>query len=478
MTRWRYIAQHALTRAWVDWDVPLRRDELTWALSGPGSLRGTISPEYATLRGPDGQPILTEWGTLLYAEADGQIRWGGILTKSAFESGSWQLEASGFASYPHGIPYTGQYSVVGVDPATAFRHVWSHVQSQPDGNLSVAVDGTTTPVRLGIPGIPAYKEVQIGGVWRRRSDVPAHQILPTTRAKLKNAMTASQTTLDLATLAAFGQLDPPYNVTVGNETIRVNGRTGLKLTGLTRGVGSSDATGHNKGTYVNHAGTPERTKAAVPAEPYQLAWWDTPDCGSELDKLAQETPFDYAEEHRWAGDEIAHRIRIGYPRLGRRRDDLAFEQGVNIVSVVPVSRDGGQYANAVFGIGAGEGSKTIASHAAIRDGRLRRTAVYTDKAVTNRARMDSFTRAVMLNSRDTAAVEAIEVVDHPHAPIGSWALGDDIEVRARIPWLGDIAIWHRIVGWSLLGESRAQLQLRRSDSFIYAATPDGGFTTQ
>ncbi|MER7164490.1 hypothetical protein ABT336_00205 [Micromonospora sp. NPDC000207] len=469
---WRYIAQRATTREWLDWDLDLRRDELTRALSGPGSLRGTLSPDVGRLRAPDGRLLLEPWGTLLYAEADGQIRWGGIVVSSQTAGATWSIEAAGMTTYPHGLPYLDEWSRVQVDPANAIREIWRHVQDQPDGDLGMIVDPTTTPVRLGTPGVPSYQEVQLDGAWVRRDSVPASRIVPSAQAKLAAGMDNNDTTLTLQAIDKFDQLSPPYLVTIGSETVRVNGRSGRKLTGLQRGIGSSTAAGHGKGVYVKHAGTPVRTVDAVPAEPYLLAWWEAQDCGGEIDTIARETPLDYAEEHAWAGDQVEHRLRLGYPRLGRRRTDLAFEQGVNVVSLVGVDRDGAEYANEVIGLGSGEGRKALIRRHPTRDGRLRRAAVYTDKSIRHAPRLDSICRAELGARQHIDAITSVEVVDHPHARIGSWQMGDDVLIRAHTPWAGEVSLWHRIVGDSLLSDTRASLTLRRSDSFNYGTYGD------
>lgn len=367
MSEWRYIAQRALTGEFLDYDVPLSRDELGWALSGAGSFRGTCSPDTGRLRGSDGRLILEEWGTLLYAEADGEIRWGGIVISSSFNAGAWALEAAGFATYPHGIPYTGDYSRIGIDPLTAFRELWTHVQSHPDGNLHVTVDSTAkTPVRLGTAAIAAK----------------------------------------------------------GDE-------------------------------------------AAVAADPYALSWWEAPDCGTEMDNLARETPFDFVERHYWTGDTIAHTIDVGYPRLGTRRADLSFVQGDNVISLVTPTVDGDDYANEVLGIGAGEGKASVQRTIAVRDGRLRRTAVYTAKDVKQSSRLDALIRDELTRRRNMLEITSITVRNHPSARIGSWQVGDDILVQAELPWLGEIALWCRITAWAMVSDDTATLTLARSDSFRY-----------
>ncbi|MEV0267726.1 hypothetical protein AB0H43_03040 [Hamadaea sp. NPDC050747] len=462
MTTWHYLAQRATTGEWLHRDLPLQRDELTWSLSGPGALRGTLTPDVGGLIADDGLPLIDEWGTLIYAEADGEIRWGGIVVRTESTGSAWAIEATGFASYPHGIPYLGEYVRIGIDPTDAVREIWAHVQAQPDGDLGVVVDSTTTPVRIGTA---AYQEVELyADYWVPKSTVPASQLDPKAQAKLKAEITSSQTSIQLASLGGFDKLTPPYTATIGSETIYVTDRSGTTLTGVTRGYGTSSPSAHNSGTLVTHEGTPERTHDA---EPYSLVWWEAPDCGSELDTLSQVGLFDYAEEHTWDGEDVAHRIRIGYPRLGRRRDDLAFIQGDNVVSVVMPARDGADLANEVIGLGAGEGRKTVQRRIPVRDGRLRRTAVYSDKSVTGAARMDTLCRLELATRQHVIEVTSVEVIQHPNALIGSWQLGDDVLIQATVAGLGDIAIWHRITGWSLLSEDRAALSLRRSDAFTY-----------
>lgn len=146
---WRYIAQRATTGEFLHWDLPIARDELRWDLSGPGSLQGTVSPDVGQLRDADGRLILEEWGTKIYAEADGQIRWGGLVLASAFEGASWKIEAAGMSTYLNGTPYLGDYRKTSVDPMDAARELWRHAQSFEDGDLGVVVDDTRSGVTIG-----------------------------------------------------------------------------------------------------------------------------------------------------------------------------------------------------------------------------------------------------------------------------------------------------------------------------------------
>lgn len=371
MSSWRYIAQRASTGEFLDMELPLHRDELGWSLSGAGSLRGTIAPDIGGMRAEDGRPLLEEWGTYIYAEADGVIRWGGIVISSKYSGPNWSVEAAGFSTYPHGMPYLGDYSQVGVDPVDVVRHIWEHLQAQPGGDLGVSVVGDSTPVRLGTP---------------------------------------------------------PREVS------------------FTTGAGEN---------------------VAFEAGPYTLSWQEAPDCGDEIDSLVKETPFEYTEHHYWDGEEIRHELRIGYPRLGRKRDDLAFIQGDNVSALVTPETSGDDFANAVYGIGAGEGAGALRRMTGLADGRLRRVAVYTAKDVQSVARLDSRIASELRRRQDLLTISEITVRDHVNARLGSWALGDDILVEAYIPWLGDVSIWSRVTGWTLKSEDTAKLTLARSDSFTY-----------
>lgn len=354
MPSWRYLAQRAVSGEWLSWDLPLVVDELGWDLSAPGTLRASITPDVGLERAVDGRLLVDEWSTLVYAEADGQIRWGGVVRRSGFDGPKWTVEAAGLASYPHGLPYLEEYRPNPAEPVAAIREIWRHLQAQPDGDLGVVVVGDPTPVRLG------------------------------------------------------GE------------------------------------------------------------QPYELVWWDARDCGGEIDQLTREAPLDWTEEHRWASPTtVAHEIRVGYPRLGRRRPDLAFVQGDNVAAVVAAERDGDDYANEVVAIGKGEGRSTLTSRVPERDGRLRRAYVWSDKSVGTTDRLTANARDELAARRLLPEVRELTVVDHPNAPLASWQLGDDVLVQADVPWLGVVEVWSRVVGWSLLGDGRARLSLRRSDTFRY-----------
>ncbi|NHI16872.1 hypothetical protein [Microbacterium excoecariae] len=358
---WRFLAQRATSKLWLDMDVTFSSWEgPSFELSGVPSFQATLLPADGQAVATDGRPLFEEWGTLLHVEVAGKIRGSLIVVYSRLEGSTWKIEAAGLSTYPHGIPYDGDYSKIGVDPAKVVAHLWGHVQSKPDSDLGVTVTGDTTPVRLGTPA--------------RRDEE---------------------------------------------------------------------------------------------AEPYALAWWEAPDIGQEIDALAAEAPFDWVEEHTWGGDDVAHTIRIGYPRLGRRRADLTFTDDANIIAVGDAERSGDDYANEILVIGAGEGEGSARASKAVRDGRLRRAQVVTAKDTASAARLRAIARDELTARQGLLTVPQITVREHPNAPIGSWALGDDIRVQVTLPHLGDIDLWHRVVAWELVTDTTALLSLERSDAYIY-----------
>jgi hypothetical protein len=478
VSEWRYIAQRATTGEFLDMDVPIDRDELSWALSGAGYLRGTVAPDTGTLRAADGRLVLEEWGTLIFAEADGEIRWGGIVVSSKFTGAKWEVEAAGYATYPHGIAYAGDYYKALIDPAQAVRDIWDHLQSYADGDLGLTVTGSTN-VRLGSPSEDEANTAAAEAATAKANYDAANKVLATRRAaatearKAQTAAIATRTAKSKALTAAKSTKDAAAISAAQADYNSAN----AAVTAAKAVVAQKDADVKNQAAVVAGLKTTldaanDKKKATAAAKKddggaYKLQWWESTDCGQEIDALAKETPFDYTERHYWSGDTIKHELQIGYPRLGRRRNDLAFVQGDNVMKVVTPTIDGDDFANEVVGIGAGEGKGAVHRTTAVRDGRLRRSYVYTAKEVDKTDRMDALIRDQLQRRALSLDIQSVTVVDHPNARIGSWSVGDDVLIQATIPWLGDIELWCRIVGWTLVTENTATLSLKRSDAFTY-----------
>ncbi|OMH30660.1 hypothetical protein [Tersicoccus sp. Bi-70] len=198
-------------------------------------------------------------------------------------------------------------------------------------------------------------------------------------------------------------------------------------------------------------GTPERNvnfttsageDVSFDAGPFRLAWWQTDDVGKTITDLAASTPFGYAERSAWDGEDIVHRLELGYPGIGARRDGLLFEIGVNVTVVPAVSAS--EYASEVLLYGSGEGRTKIRSdRLTASTGRLRRVHVATEKAFTSRKAATDAARPILAQVSGAATIDSLTVVDHPMAPAGSFGPGDQIRVQGDPGW-GDLDLWMRI----------------------------------
>lgn len=143
----RFIVQDILTHEFLEWDLPVSNVTIKFPLSGSKTITGQIDPEYPRVA----ELGMKSRGTWVHAEQEGRILASGILQPGSIEDETLSIDAAGFASYPHLVPYRSVYQGVQVDPMDIVRHIWGHVQSYPSGNLSVLVDPTVTDVRIGTP---------------------------------------------------------------------------------------------------------------------------------------------------------------------------------------------------------------------------------------------------------------------------------------------------------------------------------------
>lgn len=182
----------------------------------------------------------------------------------------------------------------------------------------------------------------------------------------------------------------------------------------------------------------------------------------EFDKLAEFTPFDFRTEHAWVGDgDISHRLRLGYPSLGRRRPDLRLVIGENVAEVPDVDIDGEDYASEVLMLGAGEGRDMIRATASATTHRLRRAATETDKSLrgTGAARAAAEREVAARTGRRTVHDLAL-IASHPNAPLGSFELGDELRLIGSAGWAGEVDLWVRVVEQTISPESSDVMSLR------------------
>ena len=335
----------------VAWDVPVSGAGLTVDLSGPSAFEGGVSPEIPRLKDENGEPLIQNWQSVIVSERDGQIKGVSIIRDSPVDDGEMSLTGIGFAGYPTGLAFTGEFKGIEVDPIDQVRRIWSHLQNHPGGNLGVVVDDTKAP----------------------------------------------------------------NGVTVGAEERDVSFETG------------------------------EGEQVEFQSGPFVLAWYQTDDCGKEIDDLAEFTPFDYRMEHEWSGDTFTSFLRIGTPKIGVRRNGLRFVVGENIIDMPGLERAGDDYANEVLVLGSGEASKMRRGTAKRAPDRLRRVAVVADKSKRSNAAATKLAENELKNRLGDPDITEITVMDHPNARFNTWSLGDEILVTTPDGWLKPMRLWCRVV---------------------------------
>lgn len=200
--------------------------------------------------------------------------------------------------------------------------------------------------------------------------------------------------------------------------------------------------------------------------PYQLSWWKTDDLGKEIDDLATSTPFEYREAHSWSGERVAHKLELGAPRLGGRRTDLRFVVGEN-VKPAKLEWQGEDYADEILLLGSGEGRKMIRGSAQRQTDRLRRPRVVQDKKVTDLKRAAQLAEAQLKFALGDVDTQEFTVRNHPNAPIGSWAVGDDVFFQSRGDWHDSVSLWMRVLSQTITPErDEVTVRVARSDKAV------------
>lgn len=153
MAEWRYIASRLHgdgTEEILDPDLPLLEPQFTKVLSGPDGMTARVAPAVARLLGDDGNPLLEEWSTAIYAEESGVIRAGTILTNTEKAGAELSLTGVGFTAAIKNQPYSGSIYFVEAEVLDIVRHIWTHWQGLDRGNLGLVVDAATkTGTKIG-----------------------------------------------------------------------------------------------------------------------------------------------------------------------------------------------------------------------------------------------------------------------------------------------------------------------------------------
>ena len=231
------------------------------------------------------------------------------------------------------------------------------------------------------------------------------------------------------------------------------GNIGLTLPG---GLKTTAKVGERRKETKNAKG--ETVEQAVD-EPVLLAQYATEDLSKVFDDMLEAGSIDYVEKHEAQDDgSITHRLDMASPRLGRRRTDVGFVVGVNVIEIPEVDLHVEDYLSEAVVWGAGEGEKMITAHARNDAAkRLRRVKVFQNKNTGRQATARSAAELYLRRySQDSAAdVESLLVIDHPVAPLFSYELGDEVWLSGDSWWGGKLGMWVRVLGITLDPEGQA-----------------------
>lgn len=512
----RMHVQNLLTGQWWHRDVQgLTSPSITWALNAPDTFSCALAPPRPDMMDSGGNALLLEWRDAVYLEEADEVKFGGIVTSSTISGPVWSITATGFPGYANGMIYEGpNITRTNIDALDAVRIIWDWIQSQPGSNISLELGSAKAGVLLGaqtetgvyseiarkansgdtsiwIGNAQAFNDresISVAGypytiahVYRSTTNVATGQMSLTTplgephnvhdpvaqvtpvNTVLSRAAASGANNIWLGTSAPFASGE---NITVGGDAYTINQVTtdakGFVTGNVTLKTNTRKA--YAKGTKVVQVRT---------ITPWQLLWYNSTDCGSEVTSIQQEAIFDWRERHYWADKTkgtIRHQMLFGVPRLGVRHANLRFCEGENIIQAATVTRDGSRYANDIIALGAGSGTAQLRTTAAnLNTGRLRRQAIYTDQTIYTRARLAVKATKVLAAMQNIDSVTSIVVKNHPNAPWGSFAPGDDIPVMLTQGWRR-VTIWSRITQMTQDPTTNMMtLSLARSDSFTYQA---------
>ncbi|UOR02055.1 hypothetical protein MUN77_01605 [Leucobacter allii] len=483
----RYTAQRVGTNEWLHYDLEFDTDGPEFVFSSYETMTATISPELYRRIADDGHPMLWKWGTWIHAETPDDRIWTGIVDDVYADGPKLTVSVREWQGYLHGHTLTTTLWGVDADPADLVRELFAHLATPPNGLHGVEVVGST-PVRVGTESddlAAAAKAIMD----ERKAEwdvfaVPRKALEATVKKKSKpfdrEITVLNRERRALADSYAQAVADKLPIAEIAARKALVSEKDGeLKAKRAAKAAAVADLKDEIEDLTLQEGPLKDAYDAA--REDYDAAkkvaqedggaWkslaGDTPDCWKVLQDLAAAGPFEFTTETvRTTGAPIL-RLHLHYTTTGRVRDDLAFEQGRNII-VQPKIGEPEDYASEVIALGAGEGSgddeKTLRVVISEDDPRLLRNHVYSDPSITKLTTLRANGRAELARLRAPLIIDELTVVDIPNTPIGSWAAGDIITVKMRsAPHVGRVAPKLRIRSWKRVGTHKATLRLEAVD---------------
>lgn len=488
MDNWRYVTFSEPGGKYLG-ELDLVDVQISRVLSGGGRITAKL-PSGATI--PDG---LAVGCCSVWAECDGQIRGGGLLDQVGVSRDFLTLEIVGFAAYPNGQLWGADaIDFYDTDPLDIVRAIWDYLQGLPGGDLGVEVDNTASAARVGRrefwlddagkyhPHEPDYwvEEIaeDLGVVDNDGWPIPPVKTLYRRDSpdfwmdkEGKKIPGSGQQTI-LSTTRTYQKSDQNKNPPTGGvwtdtrpnplatteylwQRLATTFSGGLVVTHYFCGArGVRDVEPQPKiPTGWKHY-TPERPPAGwthydrhrlpdgwayFEPEPVSLNWWTTHNLGQVINDILGDD-LDYIEWDGWAGNRIRHRLRVG--QIGGRRAELRFVVGENVAAVS--SGTASKYATNCLILGAGEGTAMVRAEVSRAASGVRRTVVVSDRAATNMSDCAAIGRRALADLTGLPRVTDFAIIDHPHAPLGTFDVGDEIRITGK-SGLVDIDKWVKIV---------------------------------
>lgn len=167
---------------------------------------------------------------------------------------------------------------------------------------------------------------------------------------------------------------------------------------------------------------------------YEVAVYEGPYVGEEVDSLAKEFGFDYRERYAWKdkGARIPNFYFDFDDRIANRRTDFALVDGTNLSADLDTKDDDDVYANHVIGLGAGEGARMVRVEVGQSGDRLYQAEFMQYKNVKDPKRLRALAQAdYQLLSSTAPKVDTVKVWNVPgFAPIGTLKVGDEVKLRS------------------------------------------------
>jgi len=465
MSEWRYILQSVPDKEFIALDVPLTNVTITDSINAPGDISGTLPIQYAAFRKSNGQLAISEFGTMLHAERDGEIVASGIIDTIEIQNETLSISAGGFSVYPSEQPYLGKKKTyISADPAMVIRDCWDYLLSFPDSLPDVSIDTIKTGTTVGKPegrNLTNAKTKLTAEKRKLEQQEKAVQVANTQVIASKKAVYVAAKRLSVGEIVEQSSQPSGKKAAKNNlwrdtdngkiyfyrtswmEITYDNAAINTAITNYRIQKSAYDAAVKkvtDQKAVIKGIEDKIRDLSEEEAEPLILSWDTTDDIQKVINDMVDASGIEYRERSSWSGDDIHYRLEMGNP-LGTRRNNIYFEIGLNVTATPSVKFT--EYSSGVLVLGAGEGDKRIRKEKHFTTGGLRKVVVQPAPQATSTAKADSEATRFLKEAQAERTIDQITVTNHSLAPFGTFGPGDEIRITGDAGW-ADLDTWVRI----------------------------------